>query len=177
MQTAVFGGGCFWCLDAVFRELVGVLSVESGYAGGDDPRPNYEAVCSGRTGHAEVVRIEFDPESISFDDLLAVLFACHDPTTVNRQGHDVGTQYRSVIVAQDEGQCAAAHRRIAALNQQAVFDAPIVTEVLENAPFHVAEPYHQDYFARHPGQGYCAVVIGPKLAHFRQQFAGRLKPS
>ncbi len=177
MQTAVFGGGCFWCLDALFRELVGVLAVESGYAGGYDPRPNYESVCSGRTGHAEVVRIDFDPAAISFEDLLAVFFASHDPTTVNRQGHDVGTQYRSVIIAQDDGQFATARNCIACLNSEGVFGAPIATEVLEKMPFHSAEPYHQDYFARHPAQGYCAVVISPKLAHFRQQFADRLKPS
>lgn len=177
MQKAVFGGGCFWCLDALFRQLAGVSSVESGYAGGVDPHPNYESVCSGRSGHAEVVQIEFDPEQISFDDLLATFFSSHDPTTLNRQGHDVGTQYRSVIVAQDSAQYEAALSCIAALNDKGLFDTPIVTEVLKKMPFHQAEEYHQDYFTRHPEQGYCAVVIGPKLARFRAQFASRLKPT
>lgn len=177
MQKAVFGGGCFWCLDALFLQLVGVSSVESGYAGGLDPHPNYESVCSGQTGHAEVVQIEFDPEQISFDDLLATFFSSHDPTTLNRQGHDVGTQYRSVIVAQDSAQYEAALSCIAALNDKGLFDKPIVTEVLKKMPFHQAEEYHQDYFTRHPEQGYCAVVIGPKLARFRAQFASRLKPT
>lgn len=177
MQKAIFGGGCFWCLDALFRQLVGVSSVESGYAGGLDPHPNYESVCSGLTGHAEVVQIEFDPEQISFDDLLATFFSSHDPTTLNRQGHDVGTQYRSVIVAQDSAQYEAALSCIAALNDKGLFDKPIVTEVLKKMPFHQAEEYHQDYFTRHPEQGYCAVVIGPKLARFRAQFASRLKPT
>ena len=177
MQKAVFGGGCFWCLDALFRQLAGVSSVESGYAGGLDPHPNYESVCSGKTGHAEVVQIEFDPEQISFDDLLATFFSSHDPTTLNRQGHDVGTQYRSVIVAQDSAQYEAALSCIAALNDKGLFDTPIVTEVLKKMPFHQAEEYHQDYFTRHPEQGYCAVVIGPKLARFRAQFASRLKPT
>lgn len=177
MQKAVFGGGCFWCLDALFRQLVGVSSVESGYAGGVDPHPNYESVCSGRSGHAEVVQIEFDPEQISFDDLLATFFSSHDPTTLNRQGHDVGTQYRSVIVAQDSAQYEAALSCIAALNDKGLFDKSIVTEVLKKMPFHQAEEYHQDYFTRHPEQGYCAVVIAPKLARFRAQFASRLKPT
>lgn len=177
MQKAVLGGGCFWCLDALFRQLVGVNSVESGYAGGIDAHPNYESVCSGRTGHAEVIQITFDPEQISFDDLLAVFFSSHDPTTHNRQGHDVGTQYRSVIVAQDSAQYAAALSCIATVNSKGLFDKPIVTEVLEKMPFHKAEDYHQDYFTRHPEQGYCAVVIGPKLARFREKFASRLKPT
>ncbi len=177
MQKAVFGGGCFWCLDALFRQLVGVSSVESGYAGGVDPHPNYESVCSGRSGHAEVVQIEFDPEQISFDDLLAAFFSSHDPTTLNRQGHDVGTQYRSVIVAQDSAHYEAALSCIAALNDKGLFDKPVVTEVLKKMPFHQAEEYHQDYFTRRPEQGYCAVVIGPKLARFRAQFASRLKPT
>jgi len=174
-ETAVLGGGCFWCLDAVFRELEGVASVESGYAGGQPANPSYEAVCTGRTGHAEVVRITFDPSVIAFADLLRVFFAIHDPTTRDRQGNDVGTQYRSVIFCQTPAQHAAAQAVVDELARERVFDAPIVTEIAGAAPFHPAEGYHQDYFERNGSQPYCAFVVAPKVAKFRKAFADRLK--
>lgn len=171
-ETATLGGGCFWCLDAVFRQLRGVESVVSGYSGGPQPNPSYEAVCTGRTGHAEVVRVVFDPAVLSYRELLQVFFAIHDPTTLNRQGADVGTQYRSVIYHHSPEQQAAAEETIAALAGE--YDAPIVTE-LEAAPaFFPAEDYHQDYYALHPRQGYCQAVIAPKIAKFRRYFAERI---
>ena len=174
-ETAVLGGGCFWCLDAVFRELDGVTGVESGYAGGAGERPTYEAVCSGRTGHAEVVRVTFDPAKLSYRDLLAVFFAIHDPTTKNRQGHDIGTQYRSVIFARSAEQRATAEALVRELSGARLWPAPIVTEIADDAPFWPAEGYHQDYFANHPAQPYCTAVVEPKVAKFRKQFLGRLK--
>lgn len=174
-ETAVLGGGCFWCLEAVFDGLDGVLSVESGYAGGAGERPTYDDVCSGRTGHAEVVRVTFDPAVLSFRDLLTVFFTIHDPTTLNRQGNDVGTQYRSVIFCQNEAQRATAQAVIAELGAAKLWRDPIVTEVAGAAPFHEAEPYHQEYFDRNPGQPYCALVVEPKVAKFRKHFAERLK--
>lgn len=173
-QVAVLGGGCFWCLEAVYRDVEGVLSVESGYAGGQTRDPGYEQVCSGQTGHAEVVRIEFDPRRIGYRDLLDVFFAVHDPTTPDRQGADVGTQYRSIVLFADDAQREAAGAAIAALRADAVFDAPIVTQLVPLTDYYPAEPYHQRYYERNPHQGYCAAVVGPKLARFRRQFASRL---
>jgi peptide-methionine (S)-S-oxide reductase len=174
-RTAVLGGGCFWCLEAVYLDLDGVLAVESGYAGGHVPAPTYEQVCGGDTGHAEVVRIEFDADRIGYRDLLQVFFSIHDPTTLNRQGADVGTQYRSTIMFLDDAQREEAEAFIAALGQENVFGSPIVTEVVPLSGWHPAEDYHRRYYERNPHQGYCMVVVGPKVAKFRRQFAGRLK--
>ena len=174
-ETAVLGGGCFWCLDAVFRELDGVAAVESGYAGGTVERPTYEAVCGGATGHAEVVRVTFDPARLPYRDLLGVFFAIHDPTTKDSQGHDVGTQYRSAIFAQSAAQRATAEALVRELGEARLWRAPIVTEIADAATFWPAEGYHQDYFANHPAQPYCTAVVEPKVAKFRKQFLGRLK--
>jgi peptide-methionine (S)-S-oxide reductase len=174
-QTAVLGGGCFWCLEAVFDRLRGVLAVESGYAGGRTASPSYDDVCSGRTGHAEVVRVTFDPSVLSFRDLLKVFFAIHDPTTKDRQGSDVGTQYRSVIFCQNAEQRAGAESVIAELTRAKLWDDPIVTEVADAAPFYRAEGYHQQYFERNRGQPYCQFVVAPKVAKFRKEFVDRLK--
>jgi peptide-methionine (S)-S-oxide reductase len=173
--VAVLGGGCFWCLDAVFRGLDGVTSVESGYAGGPDPNPTYEAVCTGRTGHAEVVKVTFDPAALTFRDLLTVFFTIHDPTTRDRQGNDVGTQYRSVIFCQTPEQRSDAEAVIADLTAQKLWHDPIVTQIADAAPFFPAETYHQDYFERNSRQPYCAAVVAPKVAKFRKAFADRLK--
>ena len=175
LETAVLGGGCFWCLDAVFRDIDGVASVESGYAGGHGAQPTYEQVCSGRTGHAEVVRVTFDPATVSFRDLLRMFFTIHDPTTRDRQGNDVGTQYRSVIFCETPRQRDDAVGVIAELEAQSVFPDPIVTEVAGPATFYPAETYHQDYFERNGGQPYCAYVVAPKVAKFRKAFGERLK--
>ncbi len=175
-QVATLAGGCFWCLEAVFDQLKGVESVESGYMGGETPNPTYEEVCSGRTGHAEVVRITFDPGQVSYRDLLAVFFTIHDPTQLNRQGNDVGTQYRSAIFYHSEEQRRDAEDVVANLARQGLFKAPIVTEIVPAADFHVAEDYHQEYFARvGPGNPYCGAVIEPKVAKFRRSFVERLK--
>jgi peptide-methionine (S)-S-oxide reductase len=174
-ETATFGGGCFWCLEAVFEQLRGVTKMESGYAGGHIPNPTYSQVCTGATGHAEVVRVTFDPDVISFRDILDVFFATHDPTTLNRQGADVGTQYRSVIFYHSPEQKATAEARIAELNAEGIFDAPIVTEVVPFREFYKAEEYHQEYFRQNPGQGYCRAVISPKVAKFRKRFAEKLR--
>lgn len=174
-QTAILAGGCFWCLEAVFDDLKGVQSVESGYSGGHVPNPTYKQVCSGETGHAEVVRVTFDPESISYHDLLKVFFAIHDPTTLNRQGHDVGTQYRSAIFYLDEEQKQAAEEVIRELTDARLWPNPIVTEVTKFDAFYMAEDYHQEYFANHPFQPYCMAVVAPKVAKFRKQFVERLK--
>lgn len=174
-EVAVLGGGCFWCLDAVFRDLEGVVGVESGYAGGAGADPTYEDVCSGRTGHAEVVRVSFDPTVLSFRDLLTVFFTIHDPTTHDRQGNDVGTQYRSVVFAQSPEQRATAQDLIRSLDERGPWGRPIVTEVADAAPFHPAEAYHQDYFERNTGAPYCMFVVAPKVAKFRKEFAQRLK--
>jgi peptide-methionine (S)-S-oxide reductase len=174
-EAAILGGGCFWCLDAVFRDLDGVIGVESGYAGGRGEHPTYEEVCSGRTGHAEVVKVTFDPARLSFRDLLGVFFTIHDPTTRDRQGNDVGTQYRSVIFAQTPAQRAIAQEVMRKLDDQKLFGAPIVTELAEAATFWPAEAYHQDYFERNGGQPYCMAVVAPKVAKFRKAFAERLK--
>jgi len=174
-EIAVLGGGCFWCLEAVFDQLAGVHSVESGYAGGKPADPTYEQVCSGTTGHAEVIRVTFDPAVLSFRDLLGVFFAIHDPTTKNRQGNDVGTQYRSVVFCQDAQQRAAAESLVRELDAAKLWPAPIVTEIADAAPFYEAERYHQEYFERNGGQPYCQFVVAPKVAKFRKQFLERLK--
>ncbi|MGE5171904.1 MAG: peptide-methionine (S)-S-oxide reductase MsrA [Rudaea sp.] len=173
--TAVLGGGCFWCLDAVFRELAGVVSIESGYAGGRTAQPTYEAVCTGETGHAEVVRVTFDPGVLSYRDLLRVFFTIHDPTTRNRQGNDVGTQYRSIIFCDTPEQRADALAVMEEIEREGVYRDPLVTELAGPAAFHPAEAYHQDYFAHNAGQPYCAYVVAPKVAKFRKAFADRLK--
>jgi len=172
-ETAILGGGCFWCTEAVYREVKGVTQVESGYSGGSVPHPTYEQVCVGDTGHAEVVRLQFDPGVVSYRDLLEIFFTIHDPTTLNRQGNDVGTQYRSVIYYQSPQQEATARQVIAEMAH--VWDAPIVTELSPAQPFYKAEDYHQDYFRQHPLQGYCAFVVAPKVDKFRKTYASRLK--
>ncbi|MBT8462768.1 MAG: peptide-methionine (S)-S-oxide reductase MsrA [Gemmatimonadetes bacterium] len=174
-ETATLAGGCFWCLDGAYRALRGVISVESGYAGGDVVDPTYEQVCSGRTGHAEVVQVAYDPDEVSYRDLLEIFFSIHDPTTLNRQGADVGTQYRSAIFYHDEGQKDVAESMIAELERDAVFEDPIVTEVSALDRYYPGEAYHQDYYRNNPGQGYCQVVVAPKLAKFRARYAARLK--
>ncbi|WP_229262577.1 peptide-methionine (S)-S-oxide reductase MsrA [Duganella radicis] len=172
-ETAILGGGCFWCTEAVYMEVKGVTSVESGYAGGHVEHPTYEQVCAGETGHAEVVRLAFDPAVISYRDLLEIFFTIHDPTTLNRQGNDVGTQYRSVIFYQSPQQEAMARQVVAEMAH--VWDAPIVTELAPAGVFYKAEDYHQDYFRQHPLQGYCAFVVAPKLEKFRKTYANRLR--
>jgi len=172
-ETAVLGGGCFWCTEAVYLEVKGVTSVESGYTGGQVPDPTYEQVCTGDTGHAEVVKLAFDPDIIPYHDLLEIFFTIHDPTTLNRQGNDVGTQYRSVIYHQSPEQEATARRVIAEMAN--VWDAPIVTELSPPQPYYRAEDYHQDYFRQHPLQGYCAFVVAPKVAKFKKTYANRLR--
>lgn len=176
MEKATLGGGCFWCLDAVFEQLIGVDRVISGYAGGALKNPNYEAICTGTTGHAEVVEIHFDPELISYRQLLDVFFAIHDPTSLNRQGADVGTQYRSVIFTHNAEQQAMARDLIDELTQGKAYPAPIVTEVEVAPVFYPAEGYHQSYFRKNPEQGYCAVVVAPKALTTRRKFASLLKP-
>jgi peptide-methionine (S)-S-oxide reductase len=175
-EVATLAGGCFWCLEAVYDQMKGVESVESGYMGGQGANPSYEAVCTGRTGHAEVVRITFDPKVASYREILEVFFVIHDPTTLNRQGNDVGTQYRSAIFYHSPDQQSVAKEVIATFTREQVFDRPIVTEVVPAGPFYMAEDYHQEYFARNPLQGYCSYVVGPKVAKFRKQFATRIKP-
>ncbi|MBS1209367.1 MAG: msrA [Proteobacteria bacterium] len=174
-ECAVLAGGCFWCLDAVYRQVRGVRDVVSGYMGGSLPDPDYDAVCTGRSGHAEVVQIEFDPEVISYRDLLEVFFVIHDPTQLNRQGNDVGSQYRSAIFWRSDVQRVCAEQVLAELEQGEVFAVPIVTELTPATTFYAAEAYHQDYFRHHPGQGYCAFVVSPKLDKFRAKFAHLLK--
>jgi peptide-methionine (S)-S-oxide reductase len=175
LEQAVFGGGCFWCTEAVFDELRGVERVESGYAGGAAPSPTYEQVCAGATGHAEVVRVTYDPGVISYRDLLGVFFATHDPTQLNRQGADVGTQYRSAVFYETAEQREAAVQMIAELEAQGVWGGRVVTTLEPLAEFYPAEEYHRDYYRRNPDQGYCRAVIAPKVAKFRQQFLDRLK--
>ncbi|MDS4013963.1 MAG: peptide-methionine (S)-S-oxide reductase MsrA [Candidatus Accumulibacter sp.] len=176
-QMATLGGGCFWCLEAVFEQLIGVESVVSGYCGGDLEEPTYAAVCAGTTGHAEVVQVSFDPQQCSYQQILEVFFAIHDPTTPDRQGNDVGTQYRSVIFVHSPEQRELAVQTIDELSRQALWPAPIVTQVLPAPRFYPAESYHQGYFRKNPGQGYCQFVVSPKLAKFRKRFVGRLKAS
>jgi len=174
-SIATIAGGCFWCLEAVYDQMKGVVAVESGYIGGQVDHPTYEAVCSGRTGHAEAVRNTFDPAIVSYRELLEVLFVIHDPTTLNRQGHDVGTQYRSVIFYHAPEQKQIAEEVIAAVTREKLYDRPIVTEIVPAGTWYEAEPYHQEYFARNPFQGYCTAVVGPKVIKFRKQFASKLK--
>jgi len=175
METVTLAGGCFWCLEAVFQQLKGVTKVTSGYAGGTVPNPSYEAVCTGRTGHAEVVQIEFDPAGVSYRELLDVFFVIHDPTTLNRQGVDEGTQYRSAVFYHSSQQKQVAEVMIAELEAGKVWDDPIVTEVVPLDAFYPAEEYHRDYFRRNPGQSYCRAVIAPKVAKLRKQYFEKLK--
>jgi peptide-methionine (S)-S-oxide reductase len=174
-QKATLAGGCFWCLEAAFEQLDGVISVLPGYMGGHDPQPTYEAVCRGDSGHAEVVQIEFDPARIDFETLLTAFFTIHDPTTLNRQGHDAGPQYRSAIFFHDAGQQTVAEAMIASLEGEGVWASPIVTEVRPATNFFVAEEYHHQYFRRNPYQGYCMAVVAPKAQKLRMAFAGRIK--
>jgi peptide-methionine (S)-S-oxide reductase len=172
----VLGGGCFWCTEAVFDRVRGVLDVQSGYSNGQGEAPSYEQVCTGTTGHNEVVRLVYDPAQVSVRQLLGIFFATHDPTTLNRQGNDVGTQYRSAIYTTTPEQAREARALVAELEQAGLFGASIVTEIQPLANYWPAEDYHQDYYARHPNQGYCAFVVGPKVAKFRKSFAALLKP-
>ncbi len=174
-EIATLAGGCFWCLEAVYLELRGVLGVQSGYAGGHVPHPSYELVCTGTTGHAEVVQVTFDPDEISYRELLDVFFTIHDPTTLNRQGNDVGTQYRSAVFYHSPEQQATVEQAIAELAAEKVWDDPIVTEVVPFTEFYPAEEYHRDYFRLHPEQAYCRAVIAPKVAKARKAFFERLK--
>ena len=176
-QTATLAGGCFWCLEAVFEQLEGVERVVSGYAGGSTEAPTYEQVCSGRSGHAEVIQVTFDPAVISYRDLLEMFFAFHDPTTMNRQGHDAGTQYRSAIFYETPEQKAEAEQVIASLSSEQVFGDPIVTQVAPLDRFYPAENYHQGYYRQNTGQPYCRATITPKVTKLRQKYAARLKKS
>ena len=175
MERATLAGGCFWCLEAVFLELTGVERVESGYAGGHLPNPTYEQVCTGATGHAEVVQVTFDPAVISYGDLLRIFFTMHDPTTLNRQGADVGTQYRSAIFYHSPAQQAAAQAAIAEIAASGAWQGPIVTEVVPLDVFYPAEEYHRDYYRQNPRQGYCQFVIAPKVAKLRKEFFEKLR--
>jgi peptide-methionine (S)-S-oxide reductase len=173
--TAVVGGGCFWCTEAVFLELEGVLDVKSGYAGGTTVNPTYEQICTGRTGHAEVIRISYDPAVISSADLLRVFFATHDPTTLNRQGNDVGTQYRSSIFPETEEQARVAREVMAEIEARGIWGRPLVTTIEPLTVFYPAEAYHDDYYARNPNAGYCRVIVAPKVAKVRKEFTDRLR--
>jgi peptide-methionine (S)-S-oxide reductase len=174
-EIATLGGGCFWCLDAVFKDLRGVETVESGYTGGHVKNPTYQAVCTGATGHAEVVQLTFNPAEVSFKEILEVFFTIHDPTTLNRQGYDEGTQYRSAIFYHSPEQKAIAESVIAELNEAKIWGNSIVTEVTPISEYYPAEDYHQDYFTKNPTQGYCQAVVAPKVAKFRKYFLDRLK--
>ncbi len=174
-ELATLAGGCFWSLEAVFDQVKGVESVESGYMGGSRPHPTYEAICTGTTGHAEVVHIQFDPASIGYREILEIFFGIHDPTTLNQQGNDIGTQYRSAIFYHSPEQKTTAHEVIATLTSEKLFEKPIVTEVVAATPFYMGEEYHQEYFQQNPSQPYCAYLISPKVAKFRQQFSDKLK--
>ena len=175
LMTATLGGGCFWCLEAIFERLEGVEKVVSGYAGGQRPNPTYEQVCSGATGHAEVIQVTFDPAVIAYRDLLEVFFAFHDPTTLNAQGPDVGTQYRSIILTDSPAQEAIARELVAQLTSENVFGAPIVTEIRPLDTFWPGEAYHQQYYRRNPDRAYCSAMIAPKVAKLRRAWAGKLK--
>jgi len=174
-EIAILAGGCFWCLEAVYDQVRGVESVESGYIGGSLDNPTYEAVCGGQTGHAEAVRVTFDPHAIPYQELLHIFFVIHDPTTLNRQGNDIGTQYRSAIFYCNPAQRQAAETVMRTFTDERLYDAPLVTQVVPATTWYRAEAYHQEYFARNPSQGYCQFVVGPKVAKFRKQFAARLK--
>jgi len=174
-EVATLGGGCFWCLDAVYRQLRGVEKVESGYAGGTKPNPTYRDVCGGQTGHAEVVQITFDPSLIAYRDLLDVFFTIHDPTTKDRQGGDIGSQYRSIILTHSDDQARVAREAVAEVEAEKLYDDPIVTEIEPLTTFYSAERYHQDYFADNARQPYCQAVIAPKVAKFRQKFLEKMR--
>jgi peptide-methionine (S)-S-oxide reductase len=175
LETATLAAGCFWCVEAVFDDLRGVESVESGYSGGHTENPTYQQVCSETTGHAEVVNIKFNPEEISFKEILQVFFSVHDPTTLNRQGNDIGSSYRSAIFYRSDEQKRVAEEVIKEVTEEGVYDNPIVTEVTPFDKFYIAENYHQEYFANNPNQPYCAAVVAPKVAKFRKKFVDRLK--
>jgi peptide-methionine (S)-S-oxide reductase len=177
LEFATLAGGCFWCLEAVYDQVTGVESVESGYTGGQLENPTYEQVCAGRTGHAEAVRITFDPQCIGYRELLDIFFTIHDPTTLNRQGNDTGTQYRSAIFYHSPQQKQVAEETMTAVAQARLYPDPLVTELVPAGRWYEAEPYHQEYFARNPFQGYCTYVVGPKVAKFRKHFASKLKQS
>lgn len=174
-EVATLAGGCFWCIEVIYDELLGVTDVVSGYMGGTNSNPTYRDVCSGSTGHAEVIQVTFDPNVVSYREILDVFFTVHDPTTLNRQGNDVGTQYRSAVFYHSDEQRRIATETIAAFNRAKIWDRPIVTEVTAAGTFYRAEDYHQDYYANNPEQGYCQIVIAPKVAKFRQKFLRRLK--
>jgi len=174
-ELATIGGGCFWCLEAVFKDLRGVKSVTSGYAGGHVPNPSYKQVCTGTTGHAEVVQVSFDPNEITYADLLHVFFAIHDPTTRDRQGNDIGPQYRSIILTSSDAQRQTAEAVMREIAETSLWPAPLTTDLKSLETFYPAEPEHHDYFARNPWSGYCQVVVAPKVAKFRKQFTDRLK--
>lgn len=176
-QDATFGAGCFWCVEAVFQQIQGVLHVESGYCNGSHPEPTYDIVCTGKSGHAEVVRLQYDEHVVTYDQLLRVFFSIHDPTSLNRQGADAGTQYRSGIYTHNEKQQEAAERMIRELAKFEVYKRPVVTEVKPISNYHKAEDYHQRYFEQHPDQGYCAMVVAPKVAKFQAEFSQLLKKS
>ena len=175
LETATFGGGCFWCTEAVFDEVIGVTDVVSGYTGGQLANPTYDDICTGSTGHAEVIRVTFDPAVISYAEILEIFFATHDPTTLNKQGADRGTQYRSAIFVHSPAQRLLADKIIAQLNAEKIWGSPIVTEVTDAPVFYPAEDYHQEFFKRNPNQGYCMAVVSPKLSKFRQKFLAKLK--
>lgn len=175
LETATLGAGCFWCVEAVFDDLRGVESVESGYSGGHTENPTYQQVCSETTGHAEVINVNFNPEEISFKEILQVFFSVHDPTTLNRQGNDVGTSYRSAIFYHDDEQKRIAEETIKEVEAEGIYDNPIVTQIAPFDKFYIAENYHQEYFANNPNQPYCAAVVAPKVAKFRKKFVDRLK--
>ena len=176
LERATLGGGCFWCLEAVYQQIQGVKAVISGYGGGVRPNPSYESVCTGVSGHAEIVDVYFDPERVSYRDLLEIFFVIHDPTTLNYQGNDRGTQYRSVIFTHSESQTKTAHEVVDELSASGIYSNPIITQI-ESAPtIYPAEDYHQDYFRQHPGQGYCMAVVAPKLAKFRAKFKSLIAP-
>jgi peptide-methionine (S)-S-oxide reductase len=174
-EMATLAGGCFWCLEAVYDELIGVTSVVSGYSGGEVPNPSYKLVCTGTTGHAEVVQITFDPKIVTFEDLLNVFFTIHDPTTLNRQGADIGTQYRSAIFYHSAEQKEIAEKTIGRFEDEGIWENPIVTQVVPFEEFFPAEDYHQEYFANNPNQPYCRAVVAPKVAKFRKKFVSKLK--
>jgi len=176
-EIATLGGGCFWCLETVYDEMQGVLSVESGYMGGQAPNPDYRTVCTGRSGHVEVVQVTFDPAVASYRDVLEVFFAMHDPTSLDRQGNDSGPQYRSVIFYHDDGQRAVAEEIVRELNAEDAWPRPIVTELRPATEFYIAEDYHQEYFRNNPQQPYCAFVVSPKVKKFREKFRARLRQS
>jgi peptide-methionine (S)-S-oxide reductase len=174
-EVATLAGGCFWCIEVIYDELIGVSDVVSGYMGGKTANPTYRDVCSGSTGHAEVIQVTFDPKVVSYREILDVFFTVHDPTTLNRQGNDVGTQYRSAVFYHSEEQRRIATETIAKFNREKIWDRPIVTEVTAAQTFYTAEDYHQQYYVNNPGQGYCQIIIAPKVAKFRQKFLSKLK--